>query len=250
MACTEYLTVERRLMKKREIYGQNSRPNAIRIDPTPRIQSANNASRNNNNSQQQANSATTETTVATRTASSSSSQENPRTAQANATMTVLSRRTRRINWASMAQLNQSAQYIHDEDDYPSVPTKFLLISQWLIDSGCSNHMTPFKDDLIMDIERSRALVQVANGTVVKAPLNGTALFRFTDIETHQYTDILVENVLYVPGLSRRLFSVTQWTSSGGELSFNGDKCHIAYEDDSVPPTKLHMTLKSTVQSMQ
>ena len=60
----------------------------------------------------------------------------------------------------------------------------------------------------------------------------------------EYKDLLVDDVLYVPGLSRRLFSVTQWTSSGGELSFNGDICNIAYEDNNVPPTTMRMTLRA------
>ena len=43
------------------------------------------------------------------------------------------------------------------------------LSEWLIDSGCSNHMTPFEDDLITDIGSSKSLVEVANGNIVKAP---------------------------------------------------------------------------------
>ena len=48
------------------------------------------------------------------------------------------------------------------------------LSKWLIDSGCSNHMTPFEDDLTTDIRSSKSLVEVANENVVKAPKKGTA----------------------------------------------------------------------------
>ena len=44
--------------------------------------------------------------------------------------------TRDVHWASMAKSKQIPNTIHSE------------LSQWLIDSGCSNHMTPYPEDLI------------------------------------------------------------------------------------------------------
>ena len=122
------------------------------------------------------------------------------------------------------------------------PSKRSELSEWLIDSGCSNHMTPFEDDLITDIGSSKSLVEVANGNIVKAPKKGTAFIRIVDVKTHKTFDILLEDVLYVPGLSRRLFSVTQWTNSGGSLSFHGTTCKIAYQDAKNPATQFSMNL--------
>ena len=62
-------------------------------------------------------------------------------------------------------------------------------------------MTPYEDDLITDIGSSKALVEVANGNIVKASKIGTAFIRIVDVKTHKTFDILLEDVLYVPGLS-------------------------------------------------
>ena len=107
-----------------------------------------------------------------------------------------------------------------------------LISEWLIDSGCSIHMTPYKSDLTSDIKRSKILVQVANGNIVQAHSIGSTKIRINDITGKPHQDILLEDVLYVPGLSRRLFSVPQWTSSGGACSFGVDKCTLSYKGDT------------------
>ena len=93
-------------------------------------------------------------------------------------------------------------------------------------------MTPFLEDLIADKTKSKALVEVANGNLVKAPLQGTALITIVDVKTLKQHQIYLKDILYVPGLSRRLFSVTQWTQCGGSLAFNGDICSLEYSDPS------------------
>ena len=62
-------------------------------------------------------------------------------------------------------------------------------------------MTPFEDDLITDIGSSKSLVEVANGNIVKAPKKGTAFICIVDVISNETFDILLEDVLYVPGLS-------------------------------------------------
>ena len=58
------------------------------------------------------------------------------------------------------------------------------IVQWLIDSGCSTHMTPYFEDLIGDIERTDSNVEVATGVLTKAPLQGTVKIKIQDIYTN------------------------------------------------------------------
>ena len=123
-----------------------------------------------------------------------------------------------------------------------------MLSEWLIDSGCSNHMTPFEDDLITDPGSSKSLVEVANGNIVKAPKKGTAFIRIVGVKTHKTFDILLEDVLYVPGLSRRLFSMTQWTNSGGSLSFRGTTCKIPYKRHKEPSNTIFHELECSFQS--
>ena len=126
---------------------------------------------------------------------------------ANAVIKSGSSQSRLLQWATMA--STTSKPIDD------CTHSYSELSEWLIDSGCSNHMTPFEDDLISDVMKSKSVVEVANGKIVKGPNKGTALIRIVDVKTNKTFDMLLEDVLYVPGLSQRLFSVTQWTQSGG-----------------------------------
>ena len=82
-----------------------------------------------------------------------------------------------------------------------ISQQFSELSEWLIDSGCSNHMTPFADNLISDITKSKSLVEVANGNIVEVPKKGTALIRIVDVQTNKTFYMLLEDILYIPGLS-------------------------------------------------
>ena len=140
------------------------------------------------------------------------------------------------HWASMAKLATKKSPTVKQTS----PNSHM--SDWLIDSGCSNHMTPYKSDLIRNIIPSKSIVEVANGNLVQAPIEGTACIRIVDVNDHHQHDILLNNVLYVPGLSRRLFSVSQWTKCGGNLSFNGETCQMQFytNNNSKPVFKMNL----------
>ena len=105
-------------------------------------------------------------------------------------------------------------------------------------------MTPFLDDIVQDSEPSEAVIEVANGNMVKATVSGTVHLRVIDIEDNTPYDVFIENVLHVPGLSRRLFSVTQWTNSGGSISFKDDNCILSYSDDCTPPNRFSAIIRA------
>ena len=128
----------------------------------------------------------------------------------------------KVTFATMAKVTS----ISDEANYDD--SKFSLLSQWLIGSGCSTHMTPFAEDLVTDHESTDSVVEVANGNIVKAKKRGTALVQIIDIDTNKAYNIYLEGVLHILGISRRLFSVTCWTQCGGSISFHGDKCKLKY----------------------
>ena len=153
------------------------------------------------------------------------------TASANATVRIQSQAQPTWASANAADATQTANTIQivqtKAQDHNK--TNYTLISEWLIDSGCSIHMTPYKSDLTSDVARSKILVEVANGNIVQAHSIGTAKIRIEDVSGKPTQDILLEQVLFVPGLSRRLFSVPQWTDSGGECAFGVDKCTLSYK---------------------
>ena len=92
----------------------------------------------------------------------------------NAVIKSGSSQLRPLHWAPMASTTSKS----DDDSLQ----KYSELSEWLIHSGCSNHMKPFKDDLISNITKSKSLVEVANGNIVKVPNKGTALIRIFDVK--------------------------------------------------------------------
>ena len=105
------------------------------------------------------------------------------------------------------------------------------IVQWLIDSGCSNHMTPYAEDFIGDMQPSACTVEVATGVIVGAPFEGTVKVELNDIYNQDHTCfVLMHNVLYVPGLNQRLISVRQWNATGGNVHFEMEHCILTVCD--------------------
>ena len=140
--------------------------------------------------------------------------------QAHAVVTVPSSFRPKVSFASMAKVLTTLPQQHAFPvTHHNNMEQTSLLSQWLIDSGCSTHMTPFVEDLVKDHESTSAAVEVANGNIIQATTIGTVSIRVVDIKTKKVYNIYLQGVLYVPGLSRRLFSVTQWTKSGGMISF-------------------------------
>jgi hypothetical protein len=98
-------------------------------------------------------------------------------------------------------------------------------------------MTPNQQDLQYNIEPSTAIVEVANGVLIRAQQRGTVQIRLTDINDSRRTcDILVHDVLWIPGLSRRLLSVDQWMAAGGAIHFNADYTTICVVDSDTNKT--------------
>ena len=93
-------------------------------------------------------------------------------------------------------------------------------------------MTPHKEDLICDLTDSTCVVEVATGVLTRAPKIGTAKIRTDDINTGDCCYVLVHNVLYVPGLNKRLLSVRQWNLNGSNILFELDRCLISVYDPS------------------
>ena len=71
---------------------------------------------------------------------------------------------------------------------------------WLIDSGCSNHMSP-NLEIFKSLESCTSKVRNGNGDLLAVKGKET-----TVVQTITGTK-LIENVLYVPGIALNLLSV-------------------------------------------
>ncbi len=78
---------------------------------------------------------------------------------------------------------------------------------WLVDSGCNKHLTPFKDDLF-DLKDSNIECTFGNNEVLKAEGTGEVEIE-GESEKGDKVKLILNNVLYVPGLPQRLLSTGQ-----------------------------------------
>ncbi|MCP3662366.1 MAG: hypothetical protein GY696_07700 [Gammaproteobacteria bacterium] len=87
------------------------------------------------------------------------------------------------------------------------------VAEWLVDSGCNKHLTPFKGDLA-GLKESTIECTFGNNEVRK--VKGTG-----DVTVEGHSDrgenvkIILHDVLYVPGLPQRLLSTGQLRRVGG-----------------------------------
>jgi hypothetical protein len=87
------------------------------------------------------------------------------------------------------------------------------LSNFLPDSGASQHMTPWLADLFDGKEKLNIGVQVADGHVIKCTTVGKIQIEMIDDDGNTL-HVALHGCIYVPGLSRRLFSITQFAAHG------------------------------------
>ena len=86
-------------------------------------------------------------------------------------------------------------------------------TKWLIDNGCTNHMTK-EEKFFFQLDRSiNSTIRLGNGDTVRAHGRGIVV-------VHTSSGIkLIHNVMYVPELHQNLLSVAQMISNGYTVTF-------------------------------
>jgi hypothetical protein len=87
------------------------------------------------------------------------------------------------------------------------------LNNYLPDSGATQHMTPRLADLQNTVEGQKLVVEVANGHIIKCSTTGNIQISMQD-DNGNMLNATLSDVMYVPGLNRRLFSVTQFAQHG------------------------------------
>ena len=97
--------------------------------------------------------------------------------------------------------------------------------RWLLDSGCSNHMSPEKE-IFCNIDSSiNTPVKLGNGQLVESKGMGSI-----SIQTEHGTS-QIQNVLLVPSLHENLLSLGQLLENGYKLEFDKNMCNIYDKKD-------------------
>jgi hypothetical protein len=81
----------------------------------------------------------------------------------------------------------------------------------LPDSGATQHMTPHQADLFDMVEGQNNGVEVADSHVIKCLVTGKIQLQMTD-DNGDILKAILHDVIYVPSLSRCLFSITRFAT--------------------------------------
>ncbi|OWY99171.1 Integrase, catalytic core protein, partial [Phytophthora megakarya] len=96
------------------------------------------------------------------------------------------------------------------------------LTGWLIDSGATSHMTPFREDMFtFDRMVSGIEVTIADGKKLQVAGKGTV--KLPGVNGKR---IKMMEVLYIPGLDRRLLSVGKLAERGLTVEFQRSSCTI------------------------
>ena len=111
---------------------------------------------------------------------------------------------------------------------------------WIIDSGASAHMTPFRKDCL-NVQQTYKLIYLADGSTVLCKFMGNINIPIYDNRTKLGT-LILEDVLIVPNLDRRLFSVNAFLSKGHNwVHFTQDNIKLGIKNGpsiNIPITSL------------
>lgn len=91
---------------------------------------------------------------------------------------------------------------------------------WLIDSGCTSHMTPYEKLFIRLNTNIKVPIQVGNGAVLMSKGKGVI-----EVKTKKGTRI-IRDVFLVPSLGKNLLSVPHMVMNGYEVNFKKQSCII------------------------
>ena len=128
-----------------------------------------------------------------------------------------------VTQVNLQQKNVAQVADEEQEEQLFVASCFAIYhssEKWLIDSGCTNHMT-FDRDLFKELDTSVASkVKIGNGEYIAVKGKGTVA-----IESISGTK-LIKDVLFVPNISQNLLSVGQLIQKGFKVIFETNQCLI------------------------
>ena len=102
----------------------------------------------------------------------------------------------------------------------SYPTTKSFSEHWLVDSGCTNHIT-HDPKLFRKLDKTiNSKVRIGNGAHLEVKSKGTVAIKgLTSLK-------LISNVLYVPEINKNILSVGQLLENGYKVLFEDKFCLI------------------------
>ncbi|KAG7570493.1 Zinc finger CCHC-type [Arabidopsis thaliana x Arabidopsis arenosa] len=125
-----------------------------------------------------------------------------------------------------AQVNQEQEPEEVEEEAYQMFTARLATHEsfeedtWLIDSGCTNHMTPNENMFVRIDSTFQVPILIGNGVVLMSKGKGDV-----NIMTREGKRV-IKNVFLVPEITKNLLSVSQMIENGYEVVFKQHSCLI------------------------
>ena len=115
---------------------------------------------------------------------------------------------------------------HDEEEALATSTMNVIgSSEWIIDSGATQHMTFKRNNLEDYVEfKKPTVVNLGDNRSILAYGKGT--YRVTAVVDDKLQKIALRDVLYLPELDKNLLSVCAMIKLGAVVSFENDVCKI------------------------
>jgi hypothetical protein len=119
-----------------------------------------------------------------------------------------------IESANMAQTSTaSAVAVRKKDPTLAELGEHGNLINYLPDSGATQHMTARRADLFDEVEGQNLGVEVADGHIIKCSITGKVQLDMLG-DNGNPLEAVLQDVMYIPGLSRRLFSITHFAKHG------------------------------------
>lgn len=130
-------------------------------------------------------------------------------------------------WARSKQPEKEANLVTKDEDTSSVfmassSSESTASSAWLVDSGCSNHMTGRRNLFISLDETQKVSVRLGNDKEMMVQGVGVV-----SVSSHTGEEKRLHGVQFVPGLAHNLLSVGQLLTKGYTVVFDKDECVIS-----------------------
>ena len=114
-----------------------------------------------------------------------------------------------------------------KEDEDAEEKRFL----WIIDGGCTDHMTPYRDCFETFNDKIRGKVEIADGVFLDIMGGGTVKMQVSD--SCGGWELTFSEVLYVPNLEDNLLSVRKLDLKGLEINIKGGKLRVLNEKEVV-----------------
>ena len=103
---------------------------------------------------------------------------------------------------------------------------------WWVDSDATQHMTPVKSDVLNYTEFDKHVkVNLADNSFLLA--HGTGDVGIELYNGNNKFDVMLKNVLYIPSIENKLFSIPTAVENGGTVILNKDSCVLEMNGKSV-----------------